>query len=50
MCALAWIMVFEDSSGSMMLGADWLSWLDLATDSRLGEDGDAAITLLVLCL
>lgn len=50
MCALACIIVFEHSSGSMMLGADWLSWLGSATDNRLGEDGDAATTLLVLCL
>jgi len=34
----------------MMLGADWLSWPGSATDSRAGEDGDAAITLLVLGL
>ena len=50
MCALAWIMVFEHSSGSMMLGADWLSLLGSATDSRPEEDGDAATTLFVLCL
>lgn len=50
MFALAWIRVFEHSRGSMMLGADWLSWLDSATDSRLGEDGEAATTVLVLCL
>lgn len=50
MCALACIMVFGHSSGSMMLGADWLSWLDSATDSRLWEGGEAATILLVLCL
>lgn len=50
MCALACIMVLEHSSGSMRLGADWLSWLGSATDSRLREDREAATTILVLCL
>lgn len=51
MCALAWVIVFEHRSGSMMHGADRLSWLGSAdTDSRPGEDGEAATTLLVLGL
>lgn len=50
MLALAWIRVFEHSKGSMMMGADWLSWLDSATDRRLGEDGDTAATVFLLCL
>lgn len=50
MLALAWIRVFEHSRGSIMMGADWLSWLDSTTDRRLGEDGDTAATVFFLCL
>lgn len=50
MLALAWIRVFEHSRGSMMMGTDWLSWLDSVTDSGLGEDGDTAVTVFLLCL
>lgn len=50
MFALVWIGVLERSRGSMMLGADWLSWLDSAIDSMAGEDREVATTVLVLCL
>lgn len=50
MCALACIIVFEHSRGSMMLGADWLSRLGSTTDSRQWEGGEAVIILLVLGL
>lgn len=41
--ALVWRRLFEPSRGSMILGADWLSWPDWASVARRVEDtGEAA--------
>lgn len=46
MFALVWIIVFVNSRGSMMVGAEWLSWL---VNSR-AEEGVAAAAVPVFCL
>lgn len=46
MFALAWIIVFENSRGSMMVGAEWLS----GQFNRRAEEAEAAAAVPVFCL
>lgn len=44
--ALSWIAVFENSRGSTMVGAEWLSW----PDNSLAEEGEVEAAVPVFCL
>lgn len=50
MFALAWIQPLEPSRGSMMVGADWLSWPDWATVTRRAEDTEEEDGIFLGCL